>query len=84
VQRALIAYGYGIEVTGVDDEQTANVLRAFQMHFRPMEVTSQPTPETTATLFALIDKYYPDQLDELLQVEPEPAADEVETLLTTP
>jgi N-acetylmuramoyl-L-alanine amidase len=72
VQRALSAYGYGVEITGEDDEQTRNVLRAFQMHFRQMEVTSQPTPATTATLFALIEKYYPDQLDELLQVDPEP------------
>ena len=87
VQRALSAYGYGIEVTGEDDEQTRNVLRAFQMHFRPMEVTSQPTLETTATLFALIEKYYPEQLDELLLIEteqtvPEPAADDAEKSLT--
>jgi len=59
------------------------------MHFRPMEVTSQPTPATTATLFALIEKYYPDQLDELLQVDPEPmnpepAADGVETSPAVP
>jgi len=72
VQAALSAYGYGVENTGEDDEQTRNVLRAFQMHFRPMEVTSQPTPATTATLFALIEKYHPDQLNELLQVDPEP------------
>ena len=71
VQKALSAYGYGIEVTGEDDEQTRNVLRAFQMHFRPMDVTSTATLETTATLYALIEKYHPEQLDELLQIEPE-------------
>jgi len=64
-------------------------LRAFQMHFRPMEVTSQPTPATIATLFALIEKYHPDQLNELLQVDPEPlipepAADGVETSPAAP
>ncbi len=94
VQKALSAYGYGVEITGEDDEQTRNVLRAFQMHFRPMEVTSTPTLESTATLYALIEKYHPEQLDELLQIEPpkiepepaeketiepEPAADEAET-----
>jgi len=72
VQKALSAYGYGIELTGEDDEQTRNVLRAFQMHFRPMDVTSTATLESTATLFALLEKYYPEQLDELLKIEPQP------------
>jgi N-acetyl-anhydromuramyl-L-alanine amidase AmpD len=71
VQKALSAYGYGVEVSGENDEQTRNVLRAFQMHFRPMGVTSTPSLETTATLFALIEKYHPEQLDELLQIEPQ-------------
>lgn len=75
VQSALKAYGYGIEVTGVLDEQTRNVLRAFQMHFRPSEVTREATPETVAILYALIEKYYPDQLDELLYVDDEPEAE---------
>ena len=74
VQSALKAYGYGIEVTGLLDQQTKNVLRAFQMHFRPSRVTSEATTETVAVLYALIDKYYPDQLDELLHVVDEPEA----------
>jgi len=78
VQRALAAYGYGIEVSGEDDEQTRNVLRAFQMHFRPMEVTREATLNTTATLFALIEEYYPEQLDELLRIDVPPAVDEAE------
>jgi len=78
VQKALSAYGYGIEVTGENDEQTRNVLRAFQMHFRPMDVTSTPTLESTATLFALIEKYHPEQLDELLLIEP--AQDDLEQM----
>ncbi len=69
VQLALKAYGYGIEVTGQLDVQTRNVLRAFQMHFRPSETYGRVTTETVATLFALIEKYYPEQLDELLRVE---------------
>jgi N-acetylmuramoyl-L-alanine amidase len=94
VQKALRAYGFGVELSGEDDEQTRNVLRAFQMHFRPMEVTSQPTTASTATLFALIEKYYPEQLDELLHVEPElidpdpmnpePAATDAETSPAAP
>jgi N-acetyl-anhydromuramyl-L-alanine amidase AmpD len=84
VQKALSAYGYGIELSGEDDEQTRNVLRAFQMHFRPMAVTSTATLESTATLFALIEKYHPEQLDELLQIDPQhldpqPADDDTKT-----
>ncbi len=74
VQSALKAYGYGIEATGILDPQTQNVLRAFQMHFRPSNVNSEATTETVAVLFALIEKYYPEQLDELLYVDIEPAA----------
>ncbi len=58
-----------IEVTGELDKHTRNVLRAFQMHFRPSQVSSEPTAETTAILFALIEKYYPEQLEDLLRVD---------------
>lgn len=77
VQRALDTYGYGIEATGEMDEQTGNVLRAFQMHFRPSEVTGEATLDSTAILFALIEKYYPEQLEELLYVEEEVPESEV-------
>ncbi len=69
VQKALSAYGYKIDATGEYDEQTRNVVRAFQLHFRPWEVTREINREMTATLFALLDKYYPEQLEELLTVE---------------
>ena len=72
VQAALKAYGYGIEVSGALDEQTRDVLRAFQMHFRPSEVNKEPTTTTVAILYALIEKYYPEQLDDLLFVEEDP------------
>jgi hypothetical protein len=36
------------------------------MHFRPAEPYGRITTETVATLFALLEKYYPDQLDDLL------------------
>ena len=67
VQRALHTYGYQIEQTGASDLQTRNVLRAFQMHFVPWQVTGEITPETAAVLYALIEKYYPDELGPLLE-----------------
>ena len=75
VQAALNTWGYDIETSGVMDPQTRDVLRAFQMHFRPFEVTREATPITVAILYALIEKYYPDELAPLLVVEPEPASD---------
>jgi N-acetyl-anhydromuramyl-L-alanine amidase AmpD len=66
MQEALHAYGYAIERTGELDEQTGNVLRAFQHHFLPYRVTREFTVETAAVLYALIDKYYPDELPPLL------------------
>ncbi len=58
VQAALRAYGYGVIETGVLDPQTINALNVFQMHFRPWEVNGQMTLETSATLFALVERYF--------------------------
>lgn len=65
LQRALAAYGYEIEATGLDDPQTRFALRAFQMHFRPRDWSGQPDAETAAILFALIEKYRPRALTAL-------------------
>ena len=67
VQSALSAYGYNIEQTGVLDAQTRFVLRAFQMHFRPSGVTMDIDVETVAALFALLEKYRLNELDEILK-----------------
>jgi peptidoglycan hydrolase-like protein with peptidoglycan-binding domain len=67
IQKALAAYGYGIEATGAYDEQSRNVVRAFQLHFQPYEVTREMSRASTAFLCALLDKYYPEELDELLE-----------------
>jgi N-acetylmuramoyl-L-alanine amidase len=75
IQQALAAYGYNIETTGEADEQTRDVLRAFQLHFRPWLVSQALDVETAAILYALIDKYYPEQLQELLTVEELPEVD---------
>ena len=75
VQRALRAYGYRIEPTGVADAQSRDVVRAFQMHFRPSSVTGDVDAGTAAVLFALLEKYRGDTLDELSDVEPDAAGD---------
>ena len=66
MQEAMHAYGYPIDVTGELDGQTRNVLRAFQHHFLPYRVSEQFTVETAAVLYALIEKYYEDELAPLL------------------
>ncbi len=67
IQSALRAYGYGVLETGLLDSQTINALTVFQMHFRPWQVDGQPSAETAATLFALIEKYRNKKLATLLQ-----------------
>ncbi len=67
VQAALKAYGYGIIETGIVDAPTINALTAFQMHFRPWEVDGKSTAATVATLFALLERYFPQQQKQLLE-----------------
>jgi N-acetylmuramoyl-L-alanine amidase len=67
IQSALKAYGYLIDETGENDVQTRFVVRAFQMHFRQSEFRGTIDTETLAILFALIEKYRPEQLVELLK-----------------
>ncbi|MEE4218510.1 MAG: N-acetylmuramoyl-L-alanine amidase [Xanthomonadales bacterium] len=66
MQEALHVYGYRIERTGELDEQTRNVLRAFQHHFLPYRVSKEFTVETAAVLYALVEKYYASELEPLL------------------
>ena len=55
LQRALRAYGYGIEETGVYDEATFQVLTAFQRHFRQARVDGIADSSTLLTLRALLE-----------------------------
>lgn len=56
VAQALLArYGYGIARSGVLDEPTHFVLRAFQLHFRPARVDCRLDGSTLETLRRLID-----------------------------
>ncbi len=65
VQRALAAYGYRVEATGTNDPQTRFALRAFQTHFRPADWSGRPDVETIAILYALLEKYRPNDLADL-------------------
>lgn len=65
LQRALAALGYRIEESGEEDVQTRFVVRAFQMRFRPAKWDGGIDAETAAILFALLEKYRPEALEEL-------------------
>ncbi|WP_321397704.1 N-acetylmuramoyl-L-alanine amidase [Emcibacter sp.] len=54
LQQALLDYGYGIEVTGREDEQTRLVLSAFQRHFRPGDFSGKPDGESRGLLKSLL------------------------------
>jgi len=66
LQTGLNSYGYNIELSGEHDEQSRNVVRAFQMHFLPWQVSGEFNDETAAVLYALLEKYRPEKL-EILQ-----------------
>jgi N-acetylmuramoyl-L-alanine amidase len=55
LQAMLALYGYGVELTGIYDRQTRQVVTAFQRHFRPERVDGEADASTLATLKALID-----------------------------
>lgn len=57
IQLLLKQYGYEIPLTGILDEDTQKTLSAFQMHFRPADISGNPDAETEAIALALIEKY---------------------------
>lgn len=59
IQDNLCLYGYNIKSTGELDEQTRDVIRAFQIHFEPENYPGKPSVKTISILEALIKKYYP-------------------------
>jgi N-acetylmuramoyl-L-alanine amidase len=63
LQTALHEYGYAIELSSEHDQQSRNVVRAFQLHFRPWLVNSEFDAETAAILYALLEKYRPEKLE---------------------
>jgi N-acetylmuramoyl-L-alanine amidase len=52
-QKKLAAFGYGLQQTCLADEQTRNVLAAFQSHYRPANIDGVPDAETAALLEVL-------------------------------
>ena len=57
VQKELRKFGYGIIITKEYDEQTKNVITAFQFHFRQAKYDGIMDAETFAVLKALNEKY---------------------------
>lgn len=53
-QRLLAMYGYDAPQSGVLDEKTGKVLRAFQLHFRPRRVDGRLDRSTRSTLELLV------------------------------
>ncbi|MGP1933057.1 MAG: N-acetylmuramoyl-L-alanine amidase [Arsenophonus sp. ET-YP4-MAG3] len=58
IQKNLNRYGYNqIPQSGKFDEKTRKMISAFQLHFRPTEISGNPDAETEAIARALIEKY---------------------------
>ncbi len=55
IQEMLQEYGYKIEITGKMDQQSRNVISAFQRHFRPEDFSGEMDCETIQTLQKLIE-----------------------------
>lgn len=59
VQQALRNIGYGCPLTGVWDDNSQKVCRAFQQHFTPSELTGYPSELTCQTLQELLEVVNP-------------------------
>lgn len=60
IQQALKRYGYDkIPQDGILDKDTEKTISAFQMHFRPADISGRPDAETEALIKALLEKYRP-------------------------
>ncbi len=58
LQTLLKQYGYDkIPQDGSDDKATRATISAFQMHFRPADISGLPDAETEAIVRALLEKY---------------------------
>ncbi|WP_316860128.1 N-acetylmuramoyl-L-alanine amidase [uncultured Cohaesibacter sp.] len=53
LQSMLALYGYDVAVTGVFDDQTETVVKAFQLHFRPEKVDGVADTALISTLYKL-------------------------------
>ena len=57
IQSTFKSFGYDIQITGMWDKQTKNVIEAFQYHFRPENYDGILDAETWSILQALAQKY---------------------------
>lgn len=67
MQKALRDYGYDVQPSNQLDSQTLDTLKAFQMHFLPWHVSGDADARTASVLFALLDKYFPEKVAQLMQ-----------------
>jgi N-acetylmuramoyl-L-alanine amidase len=56
LQAMLAEIGYGLSETGEYDADTEMVVRAFQRRFRPIAITGEADPETTALATDILDQ----------------------------
>lgn len=56
LQQALAAYGYGVRASGEFDGATADVVTAFQRHFRPARIDGKADRSTIETLNRLLER----------------------------
>lgn len=68
-QENLSRFGYAVSTTGIYDQQTKDVLLAFQMKYRPKDFSGQPDAETAALLTSLLIAH--DKLEKLNIVPPD-------------
>ena len=62
------AWGADVVVEGgVWDDASRATLRAFQLHFRPANFDGQPDADSAARLWALLERYRPEALEQLEQ-----------------
>lgn len=54
LQSMLALYGYGVEITGIFDQQTKTVVEAFQRHFRTEQIDGIADRSTIETLHRLL------------------------------
>jgi N-acetyl-anhydromuramyl-L-alanine amidase AmpD len=55
LQRDLLAYGYGVEVTSTYGTGLEKVVEAFQRHFRPARIDGRADASTRKTLARLLE-----------------------------
>jgi N-acetylmuramoyl-L-alanine amidase len=59
LHEALVAYGYGLDAIGVDDQRSHDVLWAFQTHFLPERRSGTMDAESLAVALALVERFRP-------------------------